>query len=92
MRWRELKFREEPPVKVGQKPHSGFVTPRQTADAAPAIAHVCDVLGAHQIVHHILRELSIHNIVTPLEKQQLQHETLGSLAADRRACGVPEWQ
>ena len=78
--WRELEFREEPPVKVGQKPPSDFVTPCQPPDAAPAIAHVCDV-GVKEKVDHRLRERRMGVIVTPLAKQQLQHEPLGSRAA-----------
>jgi hypothetical protein len=69
--WRELKFLGEPPVKLGQSPLRNFVRPCETTEAALAIAHVRDSLVGNKKVDHVLRELTVHLVVTPLEKQQL---------------------
>jgi hypothetical protein len=65
---REVKFFEEPPVKLGQSLPRTSVRPSQTTEAAPAIAHVTEALVGHKKLDQVLRELNIRDFFTPLKK------------------------
>jgi hypothetical protein len=100
LRLREVKFVEEPPVKLGQSLPRTSVRPSQTTEAAPAIAHVTDALFVHKKLDQVLRELIIRVFVSPLKKTAViarpaRLTSRGTEAAgddEARRAALPEWQ